>query len=846
MALACVVTALALASARPAGAGEPLRVALAFVLLVLAPGAAIALAIGVTPPGGRVLAAGWALGFGVAWLAAGVMAARSLGLPFLVLTRAGAPWAALPWLAAAWLSPHTRMGPAGHGMGPAGAAAAPSRLGLVAGLTVALAAALALVHVATHGPPITYLSDSPDHLGTVRRMLASGDAFPRDAFFHDAGAAGVDPRKGLWHPVVALVCALSGVDPIPAWHALSALLAPFLVVTAASFAFRLGGPLAAAAGAWGMVLGYGGGLSTQYLSEAVFSTKLADGLALATAVALLCDLDQRTARSRLAVAGLVLGTIATHVFGALQFAIAFGALGAGLALRDRGASPVFLRLVATSAACAAAAAPYLAWRALHSFAPLNPIHTETQGLLELSPGVRVVSVGALWDWLGPLWVLFPFSLVAWARAAREPAALYLLTTTLAVGVLMLCPPLVALLEPRVGYLLMRLPWLLPVGPAVAFLVVRAREWWRRGRRLRAAAPAALLGLALAGPLSDAVLAVWAGRADAAGAGETAMRPWADALAWLDNGLPQGSVVLSDPATSYAIPAFTRHWVTCLADQHSSPNDSLALARILDARDALDPWAPWSATARAVRRWGATAIALNGRIDARHGLDYWTPTPEWYAAARARLERAPAAFERVYERDRFSVYAIHRDALDRLANGELPRPFVRTASGSEPGRSLGAGLPELVSFRLDADAAARGESLSGAIEWRARAPLAPGIYSVAIRFDRALPADVPRPPGAFSKVWRKAVERWRHERYRFRADHLPTGGSYGVDRWAADEVVGDRFRVDVPRDVAPGEYTVKVTMIHQPHYPNLRLQDLLSDDDLLDGLAVAKLRVVGAR
>jgi hypothetical protein len=70
----------------------------------------------------------------------------------------------------------------------------------------------------------------------------------------------------------------------------------------------------------------------------------------------------------------------------------------------------------------------------------------------------------------------------------------------------------------------------------------------------------------------------------------------------------------------------------------------------------------------------------------------------------------------------------------------------------------------------------------------------------------------------------------------------------VDRWRSDEVVRDSFRVVIPADVATGEYTVKVAMIRQPHYPNLRLRDLTSDDDLLDGWPVDTVRVsaVGGR
>jgi hypothetical protein len=824
-----LLVALLLEHGALAGWPGPLRLALAFGVLVLLPGFGWLRAIGVQPPGGSGLAAGWALGLGLAWWGVGALLTRVAALPFIVLGLAGAPWAVLPWLAAAVVAPRERR--------PAPA------LGRGALLAIALAAFFAFVHVAGSPPPLTAYSDSPDHLGTIRRMLAGGDAFPADAFFRDAGRAGVDPRKGLWHPGVAALCALARVDPVDAWRGLAALLAPLFVLNAAAFAFLLGGGLAAAAGAWGLLLAYGGGLGTQYLAEAVFATKLADQLALATLAALLQDLEQRTARTRLAFVGLALGTVLVHVFGAIQFAITFAALGLGLLVRDRGASRPLARLAASSLAGALALAPYLGWRAQKAYAPVNVIHTQTQGMLELAPGVSIVSFGAWWDWLGPAWILFPLSLLAWRRASGSLAVLALLSTTLAVSVLMFVPPVAALLEPRLGYLLMRLPWLLPASAAVAFLVVAMRDAWVSGRRASAGFAAAALVAGLAGPAADAVRA-FAPRGPAPAAGPASVSRWADALAWMDRELPEGSVILSDPATSYAVPMLTRHWVTCLADQHSSPNDSLALARILDARDALDPWADWRRTADVVRRWGATAVALNGRFEEPLQLDYWSASREWYAAARARLERAPAAFERVHERDRFTVYVIHRPELELLEGGATPRAVVRPANRNDRPRPMGSGLPGLVAFRLGATQAARGDTLAGRIEWRAGGRLDPGAYRVSVRFDRALPAGVPRAPAAVSKPWRKLVERQRGERYRFRADHLPTGGAYGVDHWAVDEVVLDAFRIVVPHDVAPGDYTVKVAMTRQPHYPNLRLRDLLSDDDLLDGLEVGRLQVVG--
>ncbi|MEQ1834369.1 MAG: hypothetical protein ABL977_15075, partial [Candidatus Eisenbacteria bacterium] len=779
-------------------------------------------------PGGAWLAPGAALGYGVAWLGLGILVTRLLGQPFPVLIRFGAPWVALPWLAAAFWAPS--------------APATAPRLSRAAGLAILLAAALAFVHVARLGTPLSWFTDSPDHIGTVRRMLASGDAFPTDAFFRDAGPAGADPRKGLWHPAVALLCGLSHTDPVTGWRALSAVLAPLFVLNAASFAWWLGGGMAAAAGAWGLLLTYGGGLGTQYLREAVFATKLADQLALAAAAALLGDLAARTVRSRLAVAGLMAGTIAVHVFGAIQFAIAFGALALGTVIRDRAWSRDAGRVLLTASTGAAIVLPYLAWRAHGSYAPNNIIHTEPQGLLELAPGLTIVSVGAVWDWLGPTFVLFPLSWLAWWRARHTPAALYLFTTTTAVAGLMFLPPVVTLLLPRLGYLLMRLPWLLPSSAAVAFLLVLAHTAWRSGQRWPALGAAVVLGLALAGPSLDGARVLVDPRpAQVAEAGASVER-WGDALAWMQDSLPAGSVVLSDPATSYSIPMRTRHWVTALVDQHSSPNDSLALARILDARDALDPYESWERTTSVLRRWGATAIALNGRWDSAPQLDYWAPDGPWYEAARARFDEQPAAFERVYDHDRFTVYVIRPAALDALPTGTRPRPFVRPLEPTDVSRTLGPGLPGLVAFGCSPAALAPGDTLSGQIEWHTDRALPAGSYHVAVRFDRPLPAGTPAMPLAVSKVWRKLVERVRRERYRFRADHLPVDGAFGVDRWQPGEVVLDRFRVEVPLDVAAGDYAVKVVMTRSPHYPNLRVWDLTSDDDVLDGLAVGTVRV----
>lgn len=837
--LALVFAALTLALAALLSSGmlaalsPGIRLTLAFATLILLPGHALLALTGSRPPGGPWLSSGWALGLGVAWTGALVLLLRAFGAPFTLL----APWGAAP-AALLWVVVAARPERGADGDSPS--------LGGIALGAVALAAVLAAVHCARLGTPLSVYSDSPDHIATIRRMLASGDAFPADAFFRDAGAAGVDPRKGLWHAGVALISKLAGADPLIAWQLLPALLAPLFVLNAAAFAWLIGGPAAAAVGAWALLLTYGTSLASPVLREAAFATKLADQLALATFAAVIADVERPGRGARLAAIGLALGAIAAHVFAALEFGVAFAAFGVGLLARERRFGGRVRRLTATALAIGAAALPYLLWRARASYAPVNVIHLEPQGLMTLWPGAVIVMPGMLWDWMGVMWVLIPLSWWAWARASARPAVLFLLTTTLAVFALLFLPPLVAVLQPKLGYLLMRFVWLVPLSAAFAFALpslVRAVRDRRGAARWRAALGLAGVALLLKPAVLDAALVFrsphWVSVPEA-GASITG---WSDALAWMDRRLPEGTVVLSDPATSYSVPMMTRHHVATLVDQHSSPNDPHALERILDARDALDPYGTWARTREVIERYGVTAIALNDRFPAPLRLDYWAPDPEWYAAARARFDAQPEAFSKAFDVAGFVVYEVRRAALDTLGAPAVPRPFVRPWDPANEREAAGsdATMPAVQAFRLERERAAPGDTLHGTIEWRAARALAPGAYRVAVRFDRDLPGGF-TPPAWCAKPARKLIEIARHERYRFRVDHLPAHGAYGVDLWRPSEVVRDSFSFEVPAYAADGDYRVQVRMLRPPHYANYRLSDYFFDTDYYSGAPVGRLGI----
>lgn len=743
------------------------------------------------------------------------------------------------------------LGPRGRARAGVGRPAG-RRLSRWAVLAVLLAAALAACHVGRVGPPLGFVSDTPDHVGTLRRMLQTGELFPADAFFRDAGRLGTDPRKGLWHALVALLTRLAGVDPIESWRWLGALIVPFFLLNVAALGFLCRGPTGAALAAWAFVLTYGGTLWSSPIRQMVFATRVADQLALATAVAMLADLRVRTRSTRLAAAALGFAAVAAHVFAAIQFALVFPALALGLLARDRRWGPDVRRLVGTTLLLAAVCLPYLVFRVGQAYAPTNVIHTEPQGLTYLTGSLRVVTILMLWEWMGWGWVLVPLAWPwLWGRGRANPAVLYLLTSSAVVALIMYNPLAVAALQPRLGYLLMRLIWLVPFAGMLAWLLPElGATVLAAGSRIRRAGAVAMLALALVllrPPVLAAVQVLVHPELVTEQVAGKVPRRWEEAFHWMSRHLEPGSVVLSDPATSYLVPMMTGLYVATIVDQHSSPNDSLALTRILDARDALDPYGTWSRTRAVIRRYGVDVIVLNGCVADPILLAYWAPSPRWYEAARARFDAAPAAFERLADLGDMVIYRVHEHALDTLTAPPRPRPFVRPVAARDSAilRPTDPGLPAIAGCWLRPQVVQRGDTLRGVVAWRALEPLPAASYMVAVRFDRALPGSW-TPPAFLRKPYRKLLESRRHERYRFRADHLPVAGAYGVDLWRPGDVVRDEFELEVPGDVAAGDYIVRVRMIRTSVVANLRLADFFFDEDYLAGQPVGHVRIVARR
>ncbi len=230
--------------------------------------------------------------------------------------------------------------------------------------------------------------------------------------------------------------------------------------------------------------------------------------------------------------------------------------------------------------------------------------------------------------------------------------------------------------------------------------------------------------------------------------------WEDALAAIDEELPPGSVIASDPLTSYSVTAFTRHYTMCTFDQHAPPNDALLEKRMKAARDVLSPFVPIERTTALLADHHATHVIVNDRFPENVRIEYWSMNHEMYPAIRGKFDAHRDAFEPVYDNDGFVVYKWNgmpaaRDSVfdtpfvaDRLpgAYTTFEKPageatlegFRLRAGGERRTRSRGAGAGQDVSL------AGAGETVALELAWSGGGNYPFRNYVVAVRFDHTNP------------------------------------------------------------------------------------------------------------
>ncbi|MFQ5510890.1 MAG: hypothetical protein ACE5EO_03475 [Candidatus Krumholzibacteriia bacterium] len=689
------------------------------------------------------------------------------------------------------------------------------------------------------GAPLGHTKDTLDHVGYVAEIRDSGEAFPRTEFYAENDDNGRDIRKGLLHVFYAFTSGLLGIEPLRFFDIMAALLTVMLALAVYSMATGFFDDRRVAVLSTIFFLIGPGGITGSAIRTSFYPNRFGIAFFFFFLIYGLAFIRNRDKRDAAAAAVLAFAASATHVFYAV--AVVF----AGLIVKLwkiyfpwHSAGEHMKRVMTLGLSVVLAMAPFTAYRYVTASPEANELHRQIQGVLFVTPTLYVADPIRLLTWLGPLGVVSFLALLPLWRERQNHAGLgYAMASLLTIPLVLFNPLLLPVLHKVMTYLVFRLNVVCPFYVLPAFFLVRWFARRRPGAR-RGGWSHVLTGLILIAvavqlkPLASAALDHSRVEREQA----HSYRMWEDGLQFL-SALPGRAVIASDPVTSYSIPAFTQHHVVCTLDQHAPPNDLRVEERIGAARDIMSPFVSARRTAELIRTHGVTHVVLNQRFREPTGVHYWSVDPAVYAEARNKFVGQPDLFETLFDRDGFVV--LRPAAADPGDAPPLNRYYVDSIPGAfeRVGRHAGTAFLEGVSIAgTDVE---RGGVMELALVWSSarRHPLA--NYVVSIRFDHADPR-LPLAGRPFPKLVRKGAEALRGERYRFRAAHKIAGGLLGPDAWPEGQLVLDRSRVRIPKDVAPGEYTVAVKLLAVANQPNYRLHDLFYDDDLYDAPPVGRV------
>ncbi|GEM_PF-2737851 len=700
------------------------------------------------------------------------------------------------------------------------------------------------------GDSLPYNSDSPDHIAYIRTISRSHEAFPDQNLYRDGGMLTRDIRKGLYHSMWGMLNTLTGHrDVVPVWPVVSAVGSVFTILSifcAGLLLFR--SPAIGLLAAYLRVLVYNGGLTNRLLITAAYSFPFGTMFSISFLLFALRYLTGGRKRYlALAVASSVAssGTHVTHLLLNI-FTISFLSIASLIEkIGGRRWELIRSRILPLSLITAAANAPYLILRYVRDYAPNNEIHTHLQGVFKISEKLYILSP---FIYLAHYWPLALLSILGlfllWKHSKTDMNLRLLLWGLIALYAILFNPLLTPLLIERITYLIIRFHAALPSTILAACLLVSI---WRklRGESILLSSKAAVI----CGSFAVVVLALALGRTPSGFAysnrniermNRYSSLNLAGLYSAINESVPEGSVIASDPITSYCLPAFTDQYIICTNGQHSIPNDSTALERVLDSRTIFRPDSPMRDIVQVLDKYEAGYLVINGRIPTLLMSLYWKPGPAVMDRVRKRMLRSPGRFEPLYDRDSMTLLKYTRGGEESDGEDSLlyPYPTGSNVSKAELGYTSESGEPGIFirDIGLSSGTVKRGENLVLSIEWIASGECTPQRYSSVIRFD----TDFERGRlyhRAYGKLYRKIREYLKGQRYRFSIEHMPFQGLYSPDLWPANRVVEDSASVRIPKDIAPGVYSISIRMFRKIQYPNYTLKDIFTNDDFYNGIAI---------
>ncbi|MBU8920964.1 MAG: glucosyltransferase domain-containing protein [Bacteroidales bacterium] len=693
--------------------------------------------------------------------------------------------------------------------------------------------------------PLSLTSDSPDHLAYMRTVASSGETFPEVNLYSVGGILTKDLRKGLSHGLWASINLASGrTDPIPVWPLISVIGAIFMLLVVFYVAVRIFGD-----GSTGLlavfitIFIFMGGLSRLNLVYTAYSFLFGKIFGLLFLAYIILYLDTGKRWMLIAAAASSFCAVSTHIGHIILHAFLMVTISSAFLIESRNGrwkEMLIQRVPLLGITIIAVNIPYVLMRIIRDYAPNNVIHEHVQGLFQLGSGMMIMNPLPTFRFTVPLTFLALVSvLLLWKKSAGLKRVRAILWSTIGIFAVVFNPLLVPFLTKYVSYMLIRLKSSIPpvfLSALLTMSVVRAAK----GRKTNVTRFGALVGGAVIVIVFGAVLIrLFSGFAYSSGSinrSETCYS-LSDLYEVIDSEIPDGSVIMSDPITSYCIPAFCNQYVVCTSDQHSIPNDSTALQRIFDVKCLFLPDEPLELITETLDRYGADHIVINGRIPSSMHSMYWKADESSAIMAIERLRKYPEIFTEIFSSDRLAMFR-YNGISDISPQGITDIEIVESMEKLDLLPSSGmkqSGIDGIVIRDVlpHSHTASRGKMLSMTVEWIATGEIPPGSYRAYIRFDREFPK------GSFyrkwyGKIYRKVIEKMRRNRYRFRTTHQPMNGLNSPDRWPEMTVMDDRFSFVVPSDIAPGEYTYSVKLLEHVQYPNYSLSDLLSDDDIYAG------------
>ncbi len=712
---------------------------------------------------------------------------------------------------------------------------------------------LTSVIILTNGDPLLYSSDSMDHMAYIRTISRSHEVFPENFYYRNGGKLTFDIRKGMYHSFWGAINGLTAeYDVHDIWPLISVIGIIFIIL-----ALFGTGKLLFHSSAIGLLsvtlflIFYRGSMRGSPLTTINYPFPFGKIFFLMALSSL--PLYVKTGKREFAIfiAGASLVAIWTHIAHLLVilFVIAIFYISRLVSMQRDEKIALTKKVLFLIALMIISNLPYLIFRYIRDYAPNNIIHTHVQGLLLFSNTFYIINPVVIFLVVGPLGLLSILSIfILWRSTRIDNNLKFLLHTVIAFYILVLNPLWVPFLFRRLSYLLLRFEFAAPSVIIAAYLM---RELWLKPWRKRSTVSGAaaifgwififlILGYPILNMPSD-ISNLW--RNGAPLQKKSSGLNLIDLYETVNRRIPSEHVIASDPITSYCIPAFTDQFVVCPYDQHSTPNDSTALTRIIDCRELYNPFASIEDIEEVLRKYNAEYLVINGRIPEDIQTMYWKPDLKGAEQVRARLIRSGDLFEVMYAGDALTLFKCQSGVpRESEAIAPITVPFVGDSvkiqevySAYESGESA----VRIKSFIQDRKLVKRGDTLKIQIQWLALNPPPIKRYVVYIRFDTEFKKGFLYRK-SFGKVYRKLYEKISQRRYRFRIDHQPLNGIIPPDTWPVLREIKDTVDIVVPRDISPGTYSISVKLAERTQYPNYTLSEILTDTDFYSGVEVSRV------